>query len=168
MSIAIDEGNPACTSGMSQKVYDGWTGDPANGFISPLPASAVTLLKAQCYRWCKGIAEQLEVDLGSLPGPGSWAAATLINGWANVGTPFRVASYRKDGDCLSLSGVIADGSGVAFILPAGSRPTYECVFPVDDQGNHGQVWIKPNGEVTPSSTGGYAGVSLDGVRFFTN
>lgn len=58
--MALNPGNAACTSGLSQRIYDGWTGDAAMGLPAPLPAASATILKAMAYRIAVAVVGEIQ------------------------------------------------------------------------------------------------------------
>jgi hypothetical protein len=79
--MAIDSGDADCTTGLSGAIYSAWIADPTNGFLDPLPAGAVALLKAQSYRWAVAIADAHNADA---PLPGVQFTAPLANDFAST------------------------------------------------------------------------------------
>lgn len=63
-----------------------------------------------------------------IAGPAQWVAATLINGWTNTGGATQTARYCKMNGIVHLEGNVRNGSGTAFVLPAGFRPAATIVF----------------------------------------
>lgn len=94
-------------------------------------------------------------------------APSLVNGWSRYGNTYAPAGYAKDSSgIVHLRGGISGGSGFAFTLPPGDRPShyiYTTIYTVS--GSQGSLEIFPNGHVYPFGTGasGYSG--LDGVSF---
>jgi hypothetical protein len=67
----------------------------------------------------------------------AWIAATLLNNWGSLGSPWGAPAYRKfPGNLVLLRGGLqADvaTANVAFTLPAGYRPGNECKFICSDE-----------------------------------
>lgn len=87
------------------------------------------------------------------------------NGWAGLSAV--PGAYRKDGDWVSLHGLVQDGTSTPdkmFTLPAGYRPPVETRFPVVTNTGLGQLFIDNTGEVI-LVTGGNGYVDLTPVRF---
>lgn len=103
--------------------------------------------------------------------PEAVIAPSLINSWANIGAPYRNAGYWKDGfGMVHLQGAIKTGAGntVAFILPAGYRPSATVAlapsYKVGQNGSTCWVTIDSSGNVT-CGQGGSTGTGLDGLSF---
>lgn len=104
---------------------------------------------------------------GGQAGPGTFQTPTLQNSWANYGSGFAAAGYRKDGaGMVHLKGLVKDGtmSTAIFTLPVGMRPTETLIIPVRSNGASGEVRIEPTGSVI-AYTGSNAWLSLDGIGF---
>lgn len=58
-------------------------------------------------------------------GCGAWVTPTLINSWANAGSPYCTVEYRKCGSTLEFKGHISGGASgsIAFYLDAAYWPT---------------------------------------------
>ena len=97
----------------------------------------------------------------------SWIAPSLINSWANLGAGFNEAGYFLDQfGMLHLRGMVAGGTppSVAFVLPAGYRPTNSIYIAVASANLFGMIIINSSGNVN-ISVGNTAWVSLDGISF---
>ena len=101
-----------------------------------------------------------------------WYAPSLLNSWANVGSPFLNAAYRRDENgTIHLRGFLNIGvpGTIIFILPEGFRPygTINSMVLSNDTGPVAVIgWLQVNssGEVTLVS-GGTSATSLCGVSF---
>ena len=58
----INAGDAACSSGLSKRIYDNWTGDAGNGFASPLPPAAQAYVKSHAWQWAQAIRDQLVAE----------------------------------------------------------------------------------------------------------
>lgn len=93
----------------------------------------------------------------------------FASAWANGGSGFSVAAFRKEGDLVRMRGTVAktaaNGTAVEgetiFTLPAGYRPPAR----VTGQGMGGRVDVNTDGTVI--FVGGEAYQSLDGITFST-
>lgn len=97
-----------------------------------------------------------------------WNEPTLLNSWANVGSPYYDAAYYKDPwNRVHLRGRIDTGSSaaIAFQLPSGFRPSAQMDFAVDNGGSAAQVSVDSSGNVTPSYSGMSSDISLETVIF---
>ena len=149
-------------SDVSDAIYNTLVADtPRNGFLVPLPPGAQGNIRA----WTDAIAPSIVGAITSV-----WTAVgAFLNGWANYGSIWRPASYRKEGKRVALAGMIQGGTmGVAaFTLPVGFRPLFQQMLPCDSGGAYGQVQIHTNGSVEPH-VGVNTWVSLDGLSFYTD
>lgn len=116
---------------------------------------------------------------GTSGGDATWTAAILGNSWANYGTPYAPAGYRKDANgIVHLRGLIKLGTmgAAAFTLPTGYRPPYELGFSVPSTSTStgtspatGRVDVLASGAVVPQTGYGSNGFYfLDGVSFYTD
>lgn len=98
----------------------------------------------------------------------SWYPVTFLGVWVNYGgSEFNDAHYMKDtSGVVRMKGLIKSGSvgGTAFVLPSGFRPTRIAIFTVATASGYGNVYIYPDGRVSPNiGNNGY--FSLDGINF---
>ena len=106
-----------------------------------------------------------------------WHQPALSNGWAQLGSGFANAAYRKDtGGVVRLRGVVRSGTfdasggaaGTIFTLPLGFRPEARAMFAAPSVGGgtdaYGRVDVKPTGEVV-AIFGTSTFIGLDGVAF---
>lgn len=93
----------------------------------------------------------------------------LSNGWAN-GANVKAAGYRKGADgVVWLEGTIKNGTGIAFTLPVGYRPSAPIRFSLNGTGHsHAYVIVRDTGTITPSVSGSGAFVDLNGISFFAD
>jgi hypothetical protein len=61
--MALNAGNAACTSGLSQRIYNAWTGDTSNnGFVSPLSGAAASAVKSLCWAIAQAVVAEIQAD----------------------------------------------------------------------------------------------------------
>ena len=103
---------------------------------------------------------------------GAWITPSLASGWANFGSGYQVAGYRKlaNGD-VELRGLIKSGTiYTVFTLPAGYAPiAHEIITAASGTGTC-QILILTSGIITVtqySGGGSNSDVSLTGVHFST-
>lgn len=103
---------------------------------------------------------------------GSWAALPLNTAasWADYGSYWGVAQYKKAGDIVRLRGLVkrtAGADAVIGTLPSGARPSAHEIFPVTTSSGLGEITIAPStGEMTLRS-GSVTYVSLAAISFST-
>lgn len=131
---------------------------------SPELTKALRNLTRELEKLHTEIARILNMSVGEL----DWTdVSSLTNSWANVGGAFADAGYMKiNSDIVMLKGAISGGTigSAAFTLPTGYRPANTLKFPVDHNGNYGELTINNSGEVIPETTPSTA-YYLDGVIF---
>lgn len=100
--------------------------------------------------------------------PTTWAAPTLINSWANFGSPHSPAGYLVDAlGFVHLRGLIKSGTAGsnAFVLPTGYQPANEVIIAVmaNNGAATGYLAVQTDGtvQVNGSWAGGATDVSLD-------
>lgn len=86
---------------------------------------------------------------------GTEGAPAFENSYANTGGEFAPARFRKVGGAVYLDGYIVGGTGVAFTLPEGYRPSHTTYLSCADGGLNIAGWVKvgADGTVTPRATG---------------
>jgi hypothetical protein len=96
----------------------------------------------------------------------AFTAPSLLNSWANYGSPFSNAGYLTQGGAIWLRGTIAGGTigTTAFTLPSGSRPSGTIVFVCNSIGTAGILTIDSSGNVVPAA-GSSGSFSLDCAHF---
>jgi hypothetical protein len=97
----------------------------------------------------------------------SWTAPTLTNSWANYGSGYNPAGYRKTTDgMVHVRGLIASGTMAvaAFTLPTGYRPPYDMCIPAMANGVSSYAAILKTGLVIPYGASS-AWFSLDNIYF---
>jgi hypothetical protein len=127
----------------------------------------------------RGVAQFVKLDIlsswayvGNAPmAPNAWTAVSAFtNSWTSSGGTYSPVQYRlsANGSEVELGGVLASGAAgtVAFILPAGFRPSKVKALSAYSIGNGGGrgVQVGTDGNVT-ILTGTTPPISLDGVRF---
>lgn len=115
----------------------------------------------------------LERDVDYVRGDTSWTVVSAFsNSWANYGSGYDPAAYRKEGDWVKLRGLIAGGTNaqIAFTLPTGYRPPYQQIYPSLQNSVFGRVDVQTTGAVliNPNGTGSTAYVPLDDITFSVN
>lgn len=101
--------------------------------------------------------------------PEAWIAPTLINAWVTYGGGFFSVGYYKDvGGVVHLRGSIKTGAigAVAFVLPAGYRPSATGAWAVNSAGAYGACTVDAAGNVLPA-VGNNAQFCFDGITFDT-
>ena len=103
-----------------------------------------------------------------------WKSATLVNSWANYGSGYANAEYRKMPDgTIRLRGLVQNtGSPTTtiFALPSGHRPSSQLIFSVLAGDGNARIDITSGGAVSVVSYGSGADstfVSLSGISFDT-
>lgn len=104
--------------------------------------------------------------------PTAWTATPAFqNGWANYGSGYQVAQYRKIGDIVYLRGFIKGtvNANTIFILPAGFRPVayVHTIGPNGSAGGWSQIRVGPGGDLVNMIGDGSTWVSIDMVSFST-
>lgn len=96
----------------------------------------------------------------------AWQTPSFQNGWVNYDTTYNAAGYFKDSlGIIHLRGLVKNGSGVLFTLPAGYRPPRRELFAVATHPNTvGRIDILADGQVLMVS-GSNLWISLDGITF---
>jgi hypothetical protein len=104
---------------------------------------------------------------GGIYVPNAIGVSGFTNSWANVGSPYNSAAYRKDPlGFVHLEGTIKSGTvgAAAFNLPAGYRPAGRLII-AGSSGGITRLDIAANGDVIPySGSNGFC--VLDGVTFY--
>ena len=98
------------------------------------------------------------------------AAIPLVNGWANYGGPHATATMSRQGDMVTLSGLIKGNKWNHLgTLPSGFRPPKRMVFSVNNHENSARVDVLENGQIQWIAGGKNHGwVSLNGISFQTD
>jgi len=94
---------------------------------------------------------------------------SLHNGWRNWGTPFDGARLNKEGNIVTLSGLIRLGKwGHIATLPVGYRPRSRLIFNLNNHQYTTRLDVLPDGRVLWAAGGKAHGwVSLSGIVFST-
>src|SRR5690349_11988378 len=92
----------------------------------------------------------------------TFTPVTLQNGWINVGQ--RNAGVALVSGIVQFVGEITAGSGVAFTLPVGFRPSTSVYVPTACNGGMGRLVIQPDGTVTVQ-TNATCATGLEGASF---
>jgi hypothetical protein len=96
----------------------------------------------------------------------AWHTPTFQNGWVNFGDSYNPAGYFKDSlGIVHLRGLVKDGSGTIFTLPAGYRPPNRELQAVQtDRNTIGRIDILADGTLLMYA-GSNGWISLDGITF---
>lgn len=141
-----------------------WSGTAAVNRITVTLAGGDTFVagsKARIY----GYADVTEAQAGTVTADASWhnvggaGEPAFQNSWANYGSGYAAAAFRKDANgFVHVKGVVSGGANntVIFTLPAGYRPGGHENFAVTSSGQFGQVRVNQDGTlfvaVRPSAT----------------
>lgn len=68
--MALVAGDLACTTGLSKRIYDAWTGEPTAGLVTPLAGASAASVKAICYATAVSVVAEINANLGSTPPTG--------------------------------------------------------------------------------------------------
>ena len=61
--MALNAGDSGCTTGLSKRIFDAWTGDTSNnGFVSPLTGAAEASVKSLCYAIAQAVVAEIQAD----------------------------------------------------------------------------------------------------------
>ena len=60
--MAMVIGDTACTTGLSKRIYDEWTGGSDNGFSAPLTVAQANAVKALCYAIAKSVVDEITTN----------------------------------------------------------------------------------------------------------
>jgi hypothetical protein len=93
-------------------------------------------------------AAALDTRVIALEDDSGWQTPTLAGSWANYGSGKQNAQYRKQGDKVTVRGLVKSGSGTIFTLPTGYRPASELDFVTTATGAFGQLNITTAGVVS--------------------
>lgn len=88
------------------------------------PITAVASAIATAAQWNASVRDNLLY----LKGDAGWTAPTLTGSWVNYGGAHLAAGYKRVGDFVYVRGTLKDGTGTAFTLPAGYRPSAVVTF----------------------------------------
>ena len=104
----------------------------------------------------------------------TWQSATLVNSWANYGSGYANAGYRKMPDgSIRLRGLVSvagNPTTTIFTLPSGHRPPSQLIFSAWAGGGNVRIDVAAGGGVSVVSYGSGADssfVSLAGISFDT-
>jgi hypothetical protein len=147
--------------------------------------SAANQLKTDDSLWVVGnlsVSGDISIAGNARRSGEAWTAVTFTNSWADYGSTYAPAAYRKDAQgYVHLRGLIKSGTlgSAAFTLPAGFRPGYTNIYmgrgnvvsaasytASDLDKNNGRVDINTGGSVIPHASlcnNGY--VSLENITF---
>jgi microcystin-dependent protein len=105
------------------------------------------------------------VAMGLIPDTG-WFTPTLVNSWVNYGSGYAGPRYRRVGGITYLQGLVMNGTGTIFTLPAGFRTTGgTLIFGVQTAAiTSGRVDVDTAGNVLLNS-GSNGFVSLSNIQF---
>lgn len=94
-----------------------------------------------------------------------WLIPSLQNGWLVYDATYgHAAMYRKIDNIVFMRGLLKNGSGVIFNLPAGFRPSLRMLFSNDNSAGHGRFDVQAAGDVVfISGTNGYFSIACSFV-----
>lgn len=96
-----------------------------------------------------------------------WFTPTLLNSWANYGTPYQDIAYTKDiTGRVQLRGLAKNGTTATpvFQLPAGYRPAKDGIYPSFIAGTVSFLTVYSNGDIAGGA--GNSSLSLEGISFY--
>lgn len=109
------------------------------------------------------------ISAGAITDPGWTAVTSFSNNWANFSSSYNAAAYKKIGNFVYLRGLIKSGTinAAAFNLPAGYRPSKDCIINTASNSAYGQIYV--NGATSPAGNvivqvGSNTWASLEGIR----
>jgi len=102
-----------------------------------------------------------------------WITPTLLNSWANLGSPWSTCQYFKDATgVVHLKGMVSGGadSTIVFQLSSGYRPSESMYVSTLGVGSSGVMFcwatIDTSGNVTVAASGtGISWIGLDNISF---
>jgi hypothetical protein len=127
-------------------------------------------MAVQTFSPVKSVNGQTGIVTITVPPPvqdSGWINLGLINSFANFGSPYEVARYRKKGGVVYLEGVVKFGGSNTVIaqLPAGFRPSNMLSFTVStNSATVGRINIAASGDILAASIN-TAFTSLSGIVF---
>lgn len=123
---------------------------------------------ASAVSWGTWKAEPSNTDDAAWNVIGATGQPAFTNSWANYGSGFSTAAFRRRGGVVRLKGVIATGTigQAAFTLPVGYRPNETLLLPSLSNSAIGRIDVTAAGLVVPQSPSVNTSVSLDGVSFY--
>jgi len=144
----------------------------ANGRLEITP-NGVATVTAQAGNWANAQCLTSLDGVSFARSMSSFTPLTLKNGWSSYGSGTASPAVRKISGIVYLQGAMRTSgtNQVAFILPAGDRPTLRIFVPVDLCGaTNGDLFIQADGSVSVEAEGGNWGnaqcfTSLNGVSF---
>jgi len=66
--MALNAGNANCTTGLSKRIFDAWTGDSRAGLVTPLTGSALGCVQAMCFAIATAVVAEITTDAVTTPG----------------------------------------------------------------------------------------------------
>jgi len=60
--MALSAGNAACSSGLSKRIYDYWTGDTSNGFSGSMSGAQTDAVKSLCYAIARAVVDEVTAN----------------------------------------------------------------------------------------------------------
>jgi hypothetical protein len=114
---------------------------------------------AATYRWADGRESQ------------AWTYPTLGYSWANYGSGYASARYKRENGVVTVEGLVRSGTvsstSPPFVLPTGYRPDSTLQFVTAASGGLADVRVFSGGSVTIYAlfSGTNASVSLSGISF---
>lgn len=84
--MALNAGDAACSSGLSQRIYNFWTGDTANnGMVTPLTGTAQTNVKSLCWAIAQAVVAEIHANGAvSVSTPGVQAGSSTLTGTGTI------------------------------------------------------------------------------------
>jgi hypothetical protein len=62
--MAMNAGNAACTTGLSKRMYDNWTGDAANNALGVIVAGSTQdkAIKSMCFQFASAVVAEIQAN----------------------------------------------------------------------------------------------------------
>jgi len=60
--MGMNKGDADCTSGLSKRIFDHWTSDIRNGFVTPLEGAALDAVKAHCWALAQAVVDEISAN----------------------------------------------------------------------------------------------------------
>ena len=65
--MAMIVGDANCTSGLSKRIFDAWTGDSRAGLVTPLTGTALGCVQAMCFAIATAVVAEITADAVTSP-----------------------------------------------------------------------------------------------------